>query len=264
MNEVTSRLGKLARKIRSLRDNLSGEKILELEKRLSRQEELLNMIVSDESSLWLYQNREERMDATASCFDEKRRQFHLQRYRFACSYVNDRTVVDVACGTGYGSRLLREEGRAKSVTGIDIDQGAIIYADRKHKVDGVVFKVASADHTEEQSGLYDAVISFETIEHVPDDRAMLDEFARILKPGGLLVCSTPNGWPVDISQHHLRTYDMDAISEVLGRKFVVEKFYNQNSGSDFIYNHKQPAGIVETDKSNYKNAECYIVVCRRK
>jgi len=264
MIEKTSRFGKLAKKIRFLRDNLYGKKIMELEKRLARQEELLNMIVSDESVLWLYQNKEERMDATKHCFDEKRRQFHLQRYKFACSRVNGKVVADIACGTGYGSRLLMEEGRAKSVTGIDIDEDAIKYAGRKHKVDGVTFKAASADRTDEASGFYDVVISFETIEHVPDDCAMLVEFARILKPGGLLVCSTPNSWPVDISQHHLRTYDMNAISNVLDSKFVVEKFYNQNSGSDFIYNHNQPAGIVETDKSNYKNAECYIVVCRRK
>ncbi len=264
MAGVISGLQRLFRKIRVLRDNLSGKKIIELENRLLRQEELLNTIVSDEASLWLYQNREERMDATMNCFDEKRRQFHLERYRFACSQIKNMVVADIACGTGYGSRVLMEEGQAKSVTGIDINQGAIKYAEKKHKVDGVVFKAASADHTEEVTGFFDAVISFETIEHVPDDHAMLDEFARMLKLGGLLVCSTPNGWPIDLSQHHLRTYDMPAISQVLGKNFKVEKFYNQNSGSDFIYNHKQPAGIIETNELNYKTAECYIVICRRK
>jgi len=150
------------------------------------------------------------------------------------------------------------------VAGFDIDELAIKYADKKHGIHGVRFRTASADDTREPSGFYDAVISFETIEHVADDVAMLDEFARILKPDGLLICSTPNAWPIDLSQHHLRTYDKKAICEVLGRNFSVVKIYNQNSGSDFYYNHGQPAGIVETDESNYLDAECYIIMCRRK
>jgi SAM-dependent methyltransferase len=39
---------------------------------------------------------------------------------------------------------------------------------------------------------FDAVVSFETVEHISDDRAFLTEVRRVLRPGGLLLLSTPN------------------------------------------------------------------------
>jgi hypothetical protein len=46
---------------------------------------------------------------------------HLDRYRWACRYVQVKSVPDVSCGCGYGSYLVAIEGNANQVTGLDID-----------------------------------------------------------------------------------------------------------------------------------------------
>ena len=76
--------------------------------------------LSAQTTQWLAKNRLERMDATLNMFDEKRREFHLDRYRFAAARVARQKVLDCACGTGYGVRLLCEQGRAALVIGVDI------------------------------------------------------------------------------------------------------------------------------------------------
>ena len=252
---------------------LVGQRLDALEKRLaileeksgplSRQISLLGRILRDEQLLWLYQNRSERMDASEEIFDETRRAFHLARYEFACDYVAGKDVADIACGTGYGSELLRLEGNAKSVIGVDIDQRAIEYAAARHEAEGCEYRCAPGTATGLPADSVDVVVSFETLEHVPDDQALIAEFVRILQPAGVLVCSVPNKWPLEGAPHHVRVYDMTSFRTLLNREFEEVELYNQNSGSDRIYNHGQPAGIIPTTPQNAELAECYVAICRR-
>lgn len=223
-----------------------------------------NLIMDDPKVEWLYKNRIERMDASVEVFDEIRRKFHYSRYEFACQYIAGKAVADIACGTGYGTDLLVNLGKASRAIGVDIDPDTIEYAKDKHMHEGIEFICASGDNTGIPSESVDVVISFETIEHVPDDIALLDEFRRILRSDGVLVCSTPNNWPADISAHHYRTYDRKKIETILLKFFQNIVFYNQNSGTSWEYNHEQPVGIFKTTAENEALAECYIAVCRKK
>jgi 2-polyprenyl-3-methyl-5-hydroxy-6-metoxy-1,4-benzoquinol methylase len=213
---------------------------------------------------WLMENREERMDATLPLFDEGRRLFHLARYDFAASYIAGGKVADIACGTGYGSRALSEQGQAFYVIGVDVSEEAIRYAQRRHSPPRVEFRAASGDDTGLQENDFDVVVSFETIEHVADERAFLREFKRLLKPGGLLICSVPNQWPLAKTPHHVKEYDFTSFCSLLSEFFDVEKVFNQNSGCDFEFNRGQPAGIIETTDENRSLAECFIAVCRKR
>lgn len=199
------------------------------------------------------------MDATiAGVNPDDRRAFHIARYRFAADRVAGMIVADVACGTGYGSHVMVNDG-ALIVVGVDIDTAAIAYASGHHKVQGVSFRHASACNTGMPSESFDAVVSFETLEHVPDDAAVIAEFARILRPGGLLICSVPNKW--GLSKYHVRSYDRESFDAALSPAFVVDGMWNQNSGDMAReLNHGQPAGIVETTDANYDLAECLIAV----
>ena len=85
------------------------------------------------------------MDATIDIFDDKRREFHLDRYRFAAKRVQGKQVLDCACGTGYGVRLLLEQGLASSVIGVDIDTQAIQYAWHHHNAGAAMFVCAPGD-----------------------------------------------------------------------------------------------------------------------
>ncbi len=249
-----------------LRDALraSRQTIGRLRDRVERLERTVDLVSDDPQMKWLYRNREERMDAFVPIFAPLRAAFHLARYEFAARYSPGKVAADIACGTGYGCRVLAERGRAASVTGIDVSREAIEYACSRHAADNVRYQVADAADTGLDATSVELVTSFETIEHLADDVALIDEFHRILVAGGLLICSTPNGWPLEIARHHVREYDRQSFVEMLERRFVIEEMFSQNSGSDFRYNYGQPAGIIPTTRENEATAECFIAVARRR
>ncbi len=116
---------------------------------------------------------------------------HLVRYRFAAAYAGGRRVLDIACGTGYGSAMLADAGAA-SVYAVDVSGEALAYArrhyprDRVRWIEGDARKLPFPDHH------FDLVVCFETIEHVSAPGEVLDELRRVLAIGGILLCSTPN------------------------------------------------------------------------
>lgn len=240
------------------------DEIAALEERVGELERLLEFVAADESHRWLYQNRLERMDATLDLFDRRRREFHLGRYRFAAQQVSGKKVLDCACGTGYGARLLCEIGGAASVIGVDLDPKAVAYARAHHGVAAAEFLCSSGDCLALPEAAVEVVTSFETIEHVPDDAALLEEFYRVLSPNGLLIVSTPNQWPLADAPFHVREYDRESFVQILERRFDCVELYNQNSGSSTPLNHGQAAGIVPTTTANQDYAECFIAVCRRR
>ncbi len=236
-----------------------------LEWKVSCTQNALDFAITDDWCRWLYLNRGERMDATVDFFDPGRRQFHLDRYLFAAPYLRNKAVADIACGTGYGSELLRKVGSANSVVGVDIEPQAVDYGSHKHGGEGIRFVCAPGESTGLEGSAFDVVVSFETIEHVADDENLLQEFSRLLRPDGLLICSTPNQWPLHLTEHHVREYDMRSFEEVLERSFAIKEMYNQNSGNPRgPFNRGQPAGIVETTQANAESAECFIAVCAKR
>lgn len=114
---------------------------------------------------------------------------HLQRYLFALERVRGR-VLDVACGVGYGSYLLGVGTNV--VQGVDLSAEAIAEARAEHIRPNVSFHLGALDSLPADTPLFDAAVSLETIEHIPDPTIFLAEVRRRLKPGGLLVVSAPN------------------------------------------------------------------------
>ncbi|MCR3907030.1 MAG: class I SAM-dependent methyltransferase [Tenericutes bacterium] len=118
-------------------------------------------------------------------------QEHINRYAFAAEFVKDKNILDVACGTGYGSAYLAESG-AKEVVGGDISKEAITYARKNVCNDKLNFALLDARQLPFPTGTLDVITSFETIEHLEKYMTFLAECKRILKSGGILICSTPN------------------------------------------------------------------------
>lgn len=224
--------------------------------RIHDMETFLESLDSNPHAAWIFANRTERMDATLPFFGELRRKFHIARYQFARKYVKKLVVADIACGAGYGAAILAKRGGASRVIGVDIDPDTIKYAREIHAGKRIRHLCTSGDTLGLPDASVDLVVSFETIEHVPGDRALLAEFARVLRPGGRLICSTPNQWPLDIAPYHTREYDRASFKKILNRKFKVLQLYIQNSGSDTKFNHEHKAGIVETTSENEALAEC--------
>jgi ubiquinone/menaquinone biosynthesis C-methylase UbiE len=152
---------------------------------------------------------------------------HLSRYRWASRFVNGRRVLDAGCGMAYGSAMMAEAGG--SVVGVDIAEPVIEAARASLAVDVelVVGDVARLDFGD---GEFEAVVCFETIEHVEDPFAVLDELARVLTKDGLLVLSSPNrsAYPPG-NPHHLKEFLPDELRKALKERFTDVELVRQHN-----------------------------------
>lgn len=148
---------------------------------------------------------------------------HRSRYRFAEPYVAGQTVLDIACGSGYGGRILRDAG-ARLVLGVDVSAAGLAEA-RTQRRDGFVLAQADGLLLPLADGSIDVVTSFETVEHVGATMQMLAELRRVLRPGGVLLLSTPNALvtrPVDgvpANPFHVREFTPGELGEMLAEHF---------------------------------------------
>lgn len=117
---------------------------------------------------------------------------HMQRYKFAKQFVDDKIVLDSACGDGYGSDILSE--KAKEVYGIDISGEAILEARKKYTNNKIQFIESDITNMPLNDNKFDVVVSYETIEHIDEASQVLfmNEVKRVLKSDGVLIISTPN------------------------------------------------------------------------
>ncbi len=118
---------------------------------------------------------------------------HWHRYLLAAQFVAGKTVLDVACGEGYGSWLLAD--LADKVFGVDIDEQTIQHASSKYVKENLSFLTGSAVQIPiPGEDLFDVIVSFETIEHLNgmDQASFLREVSRLLRPDGIFIVSTPD------------------------------------------------------------------------
>lgn len=120
---------------------------------------------------------------------------HCGRYLYACDRlvsIRSEMVLDVACADGYGTKLLASG--CSHVCGMDINEKYLEQAKSRVESGKVAFVQVDFDHcplpVDDRS--QDAVICFETIEHVGNPEHLLREIYRVLKPGGFLMLSFPN------------------------------------------------------------------------
>lgn len=115
---------------------------------------------------------------------------HMHRYVFARGLVAGLDVLDAACGEGYGSALLATA--ARSVTGVDLSESAVAHARSRYASDNLKFLVSDCRYLPFDDGIYDCIVSFETLEHLEDHPGLMREFRRVLKPQGFLLISSPD------------------------------------------------------------------------
>ena len=165
---------------------------------------------------------------------EEDRQLHLSRYRFACELFDSHwRCLDAACGSGYGASFLARTVR--SVDGVDVDTNAIDFARTNYRQSNLTYHCVDL-----QSRLpfanesFDAITSFETLEHVSDQTKMTTEFQRVLKPDGILVISTPDrkvSERIGLDNHfHVAELSKREFVDLLSRSFVVEKLLGHGEG----------------------------------
>ncbi len=151
---------------------------------------------------------------------------HLERYKLAERYCKDKTVIDLGCGTGYGSKLIANKGAIK-VYSFDIDPNAINYAKNNYPDDKVIYTTSNADNTKLPDNFADIVLNFEVIEHLKNPEKLIAEIYRILKPGGVCIISTPNRLTsFSDNPYHIKEFTLNELSSKL-RMYSRLEFYGQ-------------------------------------
>lgn len=141
----------------------------------------------------------------ASPGDQNALRIHLERYEFAARHLRGEQVLDMACGCGYGSALLAERHPDKQVTGVDIDPAAIAYAHQHYQLPNLRYVCADAESFA-ATQRFDSIVSLETIEHLPNPRQLVANYARLLAAGGRVIASVPITPTLDGNPHHLHDF----------------------------------------------------------
>ncbi|MDQ3137251.1 MAG: class I SAM-dependent methyltransferase [Gemmatimonadota bacterium] len=135
----------------------------------------------------------------------------------------DAVVLDVGCGEGYGTNVLARAGL--QAEGIDLDGGSIAHATAAYGRDTCRFQIYDGISIPHPSNTFDAVVSFQVIEHVVNETRFVAEAARMVRSGGLCVITTPNRclrlapgerpW----NRYHIREYSPSGLCELLASHF---------------------------------------------
>jgi ubiquinone/menaquinone biosynthesis C-methylase UbiE len=156
---------------------------------------------------------------------------HWHRYHFAAPLVAGLEVLDIACGEGYGSALLAT--RAATVVGADIAPTAVDHARGRYAtVANLGFRQADCAAMPFADASFDAVVSFETIEHIVAQEPFVDEIRRVLRPDGLLILSCPNKAEYSdtlgvTNEFHVRELYRAELAGLLGARFAHSVWYGQ-------------------------------------
>jgi methyltransferase-like protein 27 len=97
-------------------------------------------------------------------------------------------VLDAGCGTGLVGAALRAGGHRGGIVGADLSERSLVVA----RARGVYHEVVAADlHATLpfDAGRFDAVVCVGVLTYVPDTEAIWREFARVVRPGGWVVCT---------------------------------------------------------------------------
>jgi 2-polyprenyl-3-methyl-5-hydroxy-6-metoxy-1,4-benzoquinol methylase len=142
-------------------------------------------------------------------FPDENFQNHFKVYRFLQQFAHDADVLDVGCGTGYGTAHLAEV--AKSIVGVDISKPALRWA-RKH-YPNIKYIEMDVQHLQFSDSSFDLIVSSENFEHLPDQKAHVLELVRVLRPNGLCFIASPN--PEMTVGHHNRFHTKENSYEEL-------------------------------------------------
>lgn len=153
---------------------------------------------------------------------------HLFRYIFALDFCKGLKVLDAACGTCYGLEIL--SGIASQVFGVDNCQRALDYGLANFKFSGRLGLLKNCDLDSQDieqvlgAGKFEAVISFETIEHLNYPDFFLASVKKILVPNGVFIFSIPNE---NRSRYHKKIYDFEAAKTLIARYFHHRLWWGQ-------------------------------------
>lgn len=147
---------------------------------------------------------------------------HLIRYIYTLNLVNDKNVLDIACGTGYGMYLMSYW--AKTVSGYDISKKAIEEAKKFDYKCPVCLETRDLEKDKSLSNHktknFDVITCFETIEHLENPEILIKNAKQNLKKGGYFIFSIPNKLNLkDKNPWHKSVFNAITISALMNKYY---------------------------------------------
>jgi len=145
-------------------------------------------VKTSESSdkIFFYEGFASEFDATMNMYDTSKR-VRIVFDELLPESLSGKLLLDAGCGTGWFSKKAAQRG----ANVVSLDLGVGLLKETAKKVDsllvaGTAMNLCFRDHT------FDVVVSSEMLEHTSDPRISFRELARVVKPNGLFVLTTPN------------------------------------------------------------------------
>jgi len=193
---------------------------------------------------------------------------HVSRYALAARFAPGRRVLDLGCGTGYGTADLARV--ASTVVGVDLAPDAIDYA--LLNFPSARFLQCSATSVPFPPASFDLVTAFEVIEHLRDWRSLLAEAQRVLDPKGILIVSTPNARYYAESRaasgpnpFHEHEFEFGEFRSALGEFFPHVQIFFQDRVEAFAFYDESPASGADVElarpSGDYETANFFIGIC---
>lgn len=160
----------------------------------------------------------------------------LYAYKAASEYVKG-NIIELGSGEGYGIQMLAP--LAQHYVAVDkFDTDISGHANVEFRKQLLPSLAGIADNT------FDYAVTFQVIEHIQDDKTFIKEIHRVLKPGGILMLTTPNR-PMSLTRNpwHIREYTADELASVVSKSFgevevkgvfgspVVMEYHERNKAS---------------------------------
>ena len=170
---------------------------------------------------------------------------HLHRYEEVLKPLSgNETILDIACGSGFGTHLLSTSSTGK-VYGGDLSSKAINLCQKTWNKDNLSYGIMDGTQLRFEDNTFDVVVSFETIEHTTRFNEMIQELKRVVKPNGTIYLSTPNikvNSPSGIvtNPYHKQEWDYTEFTKILKTHFSKFKLYGQQ------YSRHNKKGIAYT------------------
>lgn len=173
---------------------------------------------------------------------------HWHRYAWVAPWVAGKRVLDAACGEGYGSALLART--AAEVIGVDLSEQSVAHARQRYVAANLRYQQANCLALPLADASVDVVVSFETLEHLAEHDALIEEFRRVLKADGFLVISSPDRKTYSddtgyANPYHVRELYRPEFEDLLARHFPVWHLFGQKLAFQSLLWSMQPGGRAE-------------------
>lgn len=209
---------------------------------------------------------------------------HVGRYEFAKRLLQgSQTVLDIACGTGYGTSILADA--CGLCIGVDIDIDSVSYARERYGRSNVVFIVGDIVNIPLRRK-FDVVVCFETIEHVSDPVKAMCEITELIDENGMLIVSSPNRYVTSpgrssgdrpCNPFHTREFSRSELSGLLSRYFSQVEWYGQHPCARAMPIKETSQRVADPNWENHsvhgfhpvhlkagEEARYFVCVCREK